>query len=75
MTFIANFGGPGQWSDGDFNFNGLLDAADYVAMKRSWLAIADGGGDVPEPTSLLLLLAGAALLPAGRRPSSAALCG
>lgn len=75
MTFIANFGGPGQWSDGDFNFNGLLDAADYVAMKRSWLAIADGGGDVPEPTSLLLLLAGAALLPARRRPSSAALCG
>jgi len=69
MTVIENFDAFGQWSDGDFNFNGLIDAGDYIAMKRSLIAAANGD-NLPEPTSLLLLLAGAALLPARRRSPS-----
>ncbi len=65
-TFAANYGGPGQWSAGDFNFDGQIDASDYVAMKRSWRESARGGL-VPEPTSLLLWLVGAAMLRPGRR--------
>lgn len=75
MTFAANIGGPGQWSDGDFNFDGMIDAADYIAMKRSWLAMGDDGDIVPEPTSLFLILAGAALLLNRRGPALTALCG
>jgi len=75
MTFAANFGGSGQWSDGDFNFDGTIDASDYIAMKRSWLALDKDLDIVPEPTSFLLILAGAALLPAHRKPRRTALCG
>jgi hypothetical protein len=60
---------PTEPEDGDFNFDGFVDAADYVAW-REYYGSQDGyntwrdhfgehpGGGVPEPTSLLLVLIG-----------------
>ncbi len=73
LNFAGNFGGPGQWRDGDFNFDGVIDATDYIAMKHSWFTMADNNNNLPEPTSLLLLLAGAALLRTGGKRTRRAL--
>jgi len=64
LTVRANLGSEGQWSDGDFDFDGHVGAADYVALKRSWTAAGAAGGGagpagVPEPASLILLAVGA----------------
>jgi hypothetical protein len=61
-TLRANMGSAGQWADGDFTFDGAVDAADYVGLKRSWMAAPAGAPAVPEPASLILLAVGAAAL-------------
>lgn len=32
-TVMSNMGSPGNWQDGDFNYDGYVDAADYVIVK------------------------------------------
>jgi hypothetical protein len=71
--------------DGDHNEDGTVDAADYVAWRKTpgdhggdpggyddWYATfgeasPGGSGGVPEPSSLLMVVAGATLLLVGRR--------
>jgi len=72
VSLTSHFGQQGNWADGDFNFDGVVDAADYAAMKRSWLDAQPGtfqaGGLAPEPASALFLLGGLARLLPRRRP-------
>jgi hypothetical protein len=73
--------------DGDHNDDGFVNAADYVAWRKTpgshggvpdgyddWYetfgqASPGGSGGVPEPSSLLIVMAGASALLLGRRGS------
>ncbi|MCD6365186.1 MAG: right-handed parallel beta-helix repeat-containing protein [Planctomycetes bacterium] len=48
-----------DWSDGDFDFDGDVDATDLAQVGLNW---NPSGTNVPEPATLLLMLAGAAVL-------------
>jgi hypothetical protein len=63
--------------DGDYNNNGIIDAADYVVWRKGqadgdynlWRSnfgetVSGSGGSVPEPSSVLLLALSIAALPA-----------
>ena len=51
----ANFGGVGGPEQGDCNGDGLVNFADYQVLEANF------GTSIPEPATLVLLLAGAAL--------------
>jgi len=69
-----NSGAGDQWAEGDFNFDGKVNAADYIAMKRSFLAAggpAGGAAPIPEPASLTLLACAAGVILRRKHSSSA----
>ena len=55
----AHIGTAGSlnWTTGDFNADGVVDAADYIALKQNFgLSIAPTrGSEIPEPGTVLLL--------------------
>ena len=62
-----SFGGPGGWDHGDFNSDGTIDLQDFGILKDNFGA--GGLASVPEPATLLLLVAGelAILIRRGRK--------
>jgi hypothetical protein len=75
-ALAANYGKTGQvWVDGDFNYDGTVNALDFNALATNYgqslsAPIADAmlGSVVPEPNSLVVLLAGTSvLISLGRR--------
>ena len=64
-------GGTG-WALGDFDFDGTVDAADYLLWKAHVGSSVPGA--VPEPATLAMLAVGALAL-AGRRPRFGRKCG
>jgi hypothetical protein len=80
---LAIFGTPIVTTDGDFNGDGFIDAADYVVWRKRGLPEAEydiwvsnfgeaspgAGGGVPEPTTWVLAILGACLIGV-RRPAS-----
>ena len=58
-----------DWTTCDFDADGRVNAEDYVLLKRNLgQSVAPAGGaSVPEPTALLLLAAGAAVMTSPRR--------
>jgi len=62
--------GEGGFEAGDFNGDHVVNAADAAIQVANWGSHAAGGGEstaVPEPSAMLLLLGGVALLLARRR--------
>jgi T5SS/PEP-CTERM-associated repeat protein len=58
-----------KWAEGDFDFDGDVDAFDYVVLKRNCGVSVPGPASVPEPAALCPLAAGALLCLRGRRPA------
>jgi hypothetical protein len=76
-TLATNFGQSGKdWTDGDFNRDGTIDITDFNALAQDFGITYNPspspalGAIVPEPSSLLILLA-AFLLPRRLRLSAA----
>ena len=69
VPYISAFGGPGIYQNGDFNFNGQVDFGDYLLLEASFgdSIFAESPAAVPEPGTLALLLAAAAVAFGGRR--------
>jgi hypothetical protein len=67
VTLANNFGNPGQYTDGDFDKDGTVQFPDFVILANNFGQISGGAAAVPEPSSLALGLAAAALLMAHRR--------
>lgn len=69
---LANFNQAGTFAEGDFDFNGQINLLDFVGLRR---AVAAGGAvsaaAVPEPSSLLLMLAALGGLSFARRGRNA----
>jgi len=59
--FRANYGLGGVGLPGDFNNDSRVDGADYTIWADHY-SPATGGENVPEPGTILLMLAGAAML-------------
>ena len=57
---VTHLGGAGDWADGDFNGDGVVDADDVQILVDNWSS-GEGAAaaSVPEPTSLALLALGA----------------
>ncbi len=60
--------GTGGWANGDFDGNGTVNPSDLAILTLNWLVDntgsgggGGGGGGIPEPSSLMLLVCGAAL--------------
>ncbi|NQU24452.1 MAG: PEP-CTERM sorting domain-containing protein, partial [Candidatus Nealsonbacteria bacterium] len=75
MILEASFGGAGEYSDGDFDFDGDVDFGDYMILEASFGDIAGAVESpsqmaaIPEPQTLTLLAIAAAFgaLAAARR--------
>ncbi len=74
-AFANNFGQPDPaWGDADFNGDGEVDVLDLTILANNfgWKHPAlGGGGQVPEPVGLVLVLAGAGALLRRRRAGRA----
>ena len=44
-----------EWTDGDFNGDGIVDVFDLGLLAGNYSVAATGGQPVPEPTALALL--------------------
>ncbi|MEZ6071760.1 MAG: dockerin type I domain-containing protein [Pirellulales bacterium] len=60
---------PGSPANGDFDGNGVVDGLDYLVWASNFGHGPNDTTSVPEPSALLLLCGGVALLFATRRPS------
>jgi len=65
MILEASFGGPGGWEDGDFDFSGTVDFGDYMILEAAFgdtgdMQSAAPAANIPEPGTMLMLLAGMA---------------
>jgi len=63
IAWHAGFGTTtgGIWETGDFDGDGDVDAADYIIWQASFGSVTSEGAPVPEPATLMLLLAGGVL--------------
>jgi len=60
LALRSTFGAAGDWGEGDVTFDGVVDAFDYVALKRNCGRSVPGAAPtIPEPATLLLILAAA----------------
>lgn len=67
---LANWNSGTQWAQGDFNGDKMVDDDDLSFLLANWregIAPLSGGGAVPEPASLTLIILGASLPLLGRR--------
>ena len=67
LNIVRSFWGQtvtaGDWAQGDPSGDGLVNSADLDVVRANWgVAIQQGGATVPEPSSLILLIASAAAL-------------
>jgi hypothetical protein len=60
-----HFQSPGAYPDGDMDFNGFIDLHDFAAFKAAFEAA--NPAPVPEPATLVLIMAGGLLYFAARR--------
>lgn len=60
LTWQQNAGGSGDWSDGDFNGDGLVNTADLQLWENEYsnTSLTALASTVPEPSSCLLALVG-----------------
>jgi hypothetical protein len=56
------------WQDGDFNYDGAVNDKDAAILAANW-SPGGGGGEVPEPSTLAMLLGAAVMAWLGRRRS------
>lgn len=56
-----------KWYQGDFNDDGAVNDIDAMILATNWLKTSSGSAAVPEPSSLVLLLAGLAAAIWGKR--------
>jgi autotransporter-associated beta strand protein len=64
-TVAQNWGSSGDeigWAQGDFNDDNVVNAADASIMAANWHYGVSEGASVPEPSAIVLLAAGLALL-------------
>ena len=66
VALANNYGGAGDWNDGDFTGNGLVDVYDLALLANDFESIA-GGSPIPEPATLALLAGGLFSLARRRR--------
>ena len=59
-TLADHWGQPGGWADGDFNGDGLVNAADASILAANW-GDHTAESAVPEPGIAILLAIGATL--------------
>ena len=58
-TVLSNFNKTGMtWSQGDFNYDGTVNGADLNAVLSNFNQTLNVAGAVPEPSTLLLAVAG-----------------
>jgi hypothetical protein len=58
-TVLSNFNKPGMaWSQGDFNYDGTVNGADVNTVLSNFNQHLSVGAAVPEPSALLLAVAG-----------------
>lgn len=55
------------YADGDFDFSGTIDIADFVGFRNAFSAAAGEAAAVPEPASALLVVFGVLGLTGMRR--------
>jgi hypothetical protein len=55
------------WAHADFNGDGMVEALDFQQLLNNWNPTGSGLGQIPEPASVILLLAGAAAFMRKRR--------
>jgi hypothetical protein len=58
-TLAAHWGQTGDWSAGDFNKDGAVNAADASILAANWGYGTSEARAVPEPGSITLLVCGA----------------
>jgi hypothetical protein len=64
----GGFGGPGDWQQGNFNGDAIIDFLDVSALSGNFgMSVTPALTAVPEPSAGVLLLVG--LLGLGRRRS------
>ena len=57
LALSAGFGNSGGWAEGDFDGNGQVEFPDFLALSANYGESANAAAAVPEPNSLLLLMA------------------
>ena len=62
-VWYNHYGGSGGWEQGDFNDDGLVDQADYSLWYNNY----GSSSPVPEPTTMLLMVASMGILRVRRR--------
>jgi len=69
MILEAAFGGPGEWTGGDFDFDGDIDFGDYMILEASFgdTVPTTAAMNIPEPSTLVMLLGGVVALGWWRR--------
>ena len=63
LILSANFGLAGTLEQGDIDDNGLVEFADFLLLSGNFGASINDVADVPEPSSLAILLLGLCLIP------------
>jgi hypothetical protein len=62
VILANNFAGSGIWSQGDFDVDGEVQFPDFVILANNFGLSAGAAAAVPEPSTMALVLAGAAAL-------------
>ena len=62
-ALAANWGASeATWMQGDFNADGLVNIIDLGIMATYWQGAGEGPAFVPEPATIMLLIAGWAVM-------------
>ena len=66
LEISSNFNSPGEFSDGDVDFDGIVGMTDFIAWRNQFGGAA-AASSVPEPSTSLLTIVGLLALPLFRR--------